>query len=536
MHKNNFQFYDFFSKWHFDSNGNDIFSYRGVNFGFALRLEIWNDLTYYLRLRYCLNELLKIRFNHLVIGTEVVDVKKIIVQLGLGYVEIQHSSNKLNPFQSFYFPIHNWLDEKIRYVGFRGLKYKFRDILGYLQALIMLIFDKLFSKFKSQPLIYIQEYHPTKQIINSLVRNTKVRILLSSFSKNIGTFRYVPILQSSRKYENISQSLLEKLRKNKFEKYYIGNIDVSNDLFEIIESRISKRLPDYINNLNSIINYISKNNLKLIVLITNLGKVSTLIDCVGRHLNIPNYLIINGFMSGDFLDESKYAQNINSYSESIKQNYFKNANNVFALGDPRMDAYSMIKPKLINRVTPTITIGTSGFNTIDLNSFSAVEFDFLYQILCAIAKIQKINHTVFRIILKVRPNGYSQQYYNFISKYFLNLNIVIYDTINMKDVLLKTDLYISLHSQTLFEASCMGIPVIYHKNDSEFCHPPFDNNSELVTTNNTDELYFVLLDFLNNDEKFNKFLEKKVMEKYIGPLDGLNLERNINYIYSLINK
>jgi hypothetical protein len=488
-----------------------------------------------LRLRYSLNRLLDIEFSNLYIGSDSIDLKKIVQQLGFIYTEIKHKSDSLSMFQVFYFPIHSWLDEKIRYIGLRGFKYKIRDFLGRSQASIMLLIDKLFNLNKKRPLIFIQEYHPTREIIKSLVKDRRFRILLSSFSKQPGSFRYIPIgIKKNENFNKISLDLLNDFEIRKHQKYFVNDVDISNELYYIISKRVSASIYDYIKTLDSIINYISKENLKLIVLITNLGKISTLIDCVGRTFKIPNYLIINGFMSGDFLDESKYANFINSYSKSIKLNYFNNANNVFTLGDPRMDAYSNLKPKFINRNTPTITIGTSGFNTIDLNSYSAVEFDFLFQILTSISKVQNFDDKDIQVIIKVRPNGYIEQYRNFVSKYFPDLNIEILDSMNMREVLEKSDLYISLYSQTLFEASCMGIPVIYHKNDSEICHPPFDNNSELVTTKDSNDLYNKIIDFFNNHDRFNKFLDKSIMEKYIGHLDGLNLERNINFINSLI--
>lgn len=53
-----------------------------------------------------------------------------------------------------------------------------------------------------------------------------------------------------------------------------------------------------------------------------------------------------------------------------------------------MDTYSLIENK-INREMPTITIGASGFNSTDLNSYVAVEFDFMYDILKAFSVLNK---------------------------------------------------------------------------------------------------------------------------------------------------
>jgi CDP-glycerol glycerophosphotransferase (TagB/SpsB family) len=100
----------------------------------------------------------------------------------------------------------------------------------------------------------------------------------------------------------------------------------------------------------------------------------------------------------------------------------------------------------------------------------------------------------------------------------------------------KTDLYVSIYSQTLFEASCLGIPVIYYKKDKEILDPPFDQQSELVTVDTVAAFKQAFLDFQSNHDRFNAFLDKSIMEKYVGPLDGNNLERNLSFIHSLLQQ
>jgi hypothetical protein len=95
-------------------------------------------------------------------------------------------------------------------------------------------------------------------------------------------------------------------------------------------------------------------------------------------------------------------------------------------------------------------------------------------------------------------------------------------------------LYISIYSQTLFEAASLGIPTIYYKKDTELNNRPFDAKSELVTALNVDELKEKILLFYENDDCYKSFIRKDVMEKYIGPLDGKNHERIVEFIYSLV--
>ena len=103
----------------------------------------------------------------------------------------------------------------------------------------------------------------------------------------------------------------------------------------------------------------------------------------------------------------------------------------------------------------------------------------------------------------------------------------------MREVLEESDFYISIYSQTLFEASCLGIPCVYYKKDNEYLDPPFDGKSELVTALSSEELVECLHDFISGHPRYDAFLQRQVMEKYIGPLDGKNAERNVAMIYRM---
>jgi CDP-glycerol glycerophosphotransferase (TagB/SpsB family) len=126
----------------------------------------------------------------------------------------------------------------------------------------------------------------------------------------------------------------------------------------------------------------------------------------------------------------------------------------------------------------------------------------------------------------VRANGYADDYRRFVEEWFCDFDVKIISSGSVKDLLANVDLFITFYSQTLFEASCLGIPCIFHKADEEVMDPPFDGRSEIVTTTSVDELRAAVLDFLAGHKRFDSFLRYEVMEKYIGPLDGRSLRRN----------
>ncbi|OIN91283.1 MAG: hypothetical protein AUJ20_11825 [Comamonadaceae bacterium CG1_02_60_18] len=536
MQENNFLIYRFFREWHFDAEGKDIFEYRGVPFGFSFRLEIWNDFVFYARTRICLDILCGLKYEKLVVGTRLGLIESALSEMGLAFVSASANTGSRKP--TYYFPIHDWMDEKVRFKGIGGIKYRLRDIVSSLQGSMMSWADRLFGGGEKKPTVFIQEYHPTRKLIQRLQQEDRVRLLLATFSRNKGAFRYIPIWGATSKFQDEAENLMSRFRDRRCAKLVVSSgIDISDGLYRIIEARIENRIAGALLDLDCVIRYLDANPFSLEVLIANLGHLAPLVDSVCKTRGIPSYFIINGMLGNEFLDEGKYATVINAYSVSIKEHYFKGMNNIVCLGDPRMDAYAGYAnaERMINRASPTITIGASGHNNTDLNSYLAVEFDFLYDVLYALKTI-KSRGVALRVIIKVRANGYRKQYVEFVQEYFPGLVDEILDNVPILQVLQRTDFFISIYSQTLFEASCLGIPSLYYKKDTEIMDPPFDGNSELVTVKNVDDLIVAIEDYRAGHTRYDAFLKRTVMEKYIGFLDGGNLERNLNFIYQLLEQ
>lgn len=538
MQKNNFLIYDFFRDWHLDVDGNDIFMHKSIPFGFSFRLEFWNDYTSYIRTRICLDLLKELKIKAIFVGSENDLISSILDEINLSYSLL--TTNVQNRQMIYYFPISQWMDEKLRAKGFRGFLYWVREVVTAGYGYVMPYIDKLLGS-KEKQAIFIQEYHPTKSIISALRKDSRLRVVLANFSRGskiIDHFfeRLIPVSGSCKKYTQEIAYLQKQFRLNKCAKLILADgQDISTSVYRIIEERVFSRMPNTLRTLDSVVKYIDQYPLKLEILIANIGHVATLVDCVCRYKGIPSYLIINGMLLNAHQDESKYATVINCYSTSMRDNYFQGMDNVVCLGDSRMDIYSNLSKRTINRKKPTVTIGTSGFNPVDLNSYVAIEFEFMYDVLSALSII--ISQGIeLDIIIKVRPNGYQKQYENFIKEYFPSLHVRIFSDIPMQKVLEQSDLYISISSQTLFEASCLGIPSIYYKKDDEIMYTPFDKQSELVTVDTVDELVTAFFDFQEGHARYNSFLDKSVLEKYIGPLDGKNLERNLNFIYELLEQ
>ncbi len=536
MQENNFLTYDFFRDWHLDAEGADLFRYRDVGFGFSFRIEIWNDFTFYVRSRLCLEQLRSLVWEDIYLDERLPLLREVLDDMSISYKTMEVAAKESADCPSYFFPIHRWMNERLR---IRLPRQVLRDLVVTVQGVVMSWLDRLTNRVQDKAGVFVQEYHPTRQLLQRLKQQPDVRVVQAHFSSAPGVLKFlkerpIPVYGSCKPYQKEAARLIENFRQLRSARLVLGNgVDITEAAYRVIERKVVEVLPESLRALNCVIDYMDRHPLRLEILIANIGQVAMLVDCVAKSRGVPSYMIINGLLGSAYLDEAKYATLINAYSTSIRDHYFRGMSNIVCLGDPRMDAYANVPTKPINRRRPTITIGASGFNNIDLNSFLAVEFEFLNDVLLSIRELGAEVESV-RVVLKVRPNGYRAQYQMFTEEYFPGMVDTIVDMVPMREVLDESDLFISIYSQTLFEASCLGIPVIYHKRDREIMDPPFDGKSELVTTHDRSDLLYAMRDFLIGNNRFDAFLDKAVMEKYVGPLDGNNLERNYNFVVELL--
>jgi len=362
MDKNNFLINKFLHSWFLDAENQDIFQFKGVSFGDSFRLDVWNDFVSYCRLYLCLSQLLEVKIGILYLASSDRVIRDVLYKLNLKFDETQQIQEM---GRTYYFPISQWLDDRISPSGLRASLYRIRELISSSYGYVMMLLDKFFLNEKKT--IFIQEYHPTRKIIDRLRKDKSVHVLLVNFSRNSKwheklSERLLPRMMKKQVYLVVGNQLIEKFKAEKCQSLVLDTgVDISNDVYDVVMNRIESIIEEKLRVLDSCIFYIEKNTVNLEVLIANIGLEATLFDCVCKNRGIPSYLIINGLLGDAFSNESKYASVINSYSQSIKNNYFKGMNNIVALGDPRMDSYARIERKSVNRECPVVVIGTSGF-------------------------------------------------------------------------------------------------------------------------------------------------------------------------------
>ena len=534
---NNFVIQNYLRHWYLDENGEDIFRHQNTNFGPSLLLEIWNDVVDEVRLSLCLSVVSNTSFEKLFLISPSERLQNFVSYMGLVH-EVHNVKKDFNTVV-YYFPIQQWLDSKFAHSSLR-LRVSEYVLNKRAQGIFVLLRSGILNTKKKN--IFIHEYHPTMDLLTHFQKKSDCRVFQGDISRARG-FRGlllkdlpIPLYGRSNDFIKKSEELADDFMSNSGARIITTTgQDLTVRIRSLIHKRLIDTLPRYLQSLSSIKRNFNAMNLDLIVLISNLGRIPSLLHCVAQDSGTPTFLIINGMLLSDFMDEAKRSDFINSYSTSIRDNYFSQQDNVFALGDPRMDKYIDSRRNVTVTNRPVITIGTSGFNPVDLNSNLAVEFQFLSEVLTAI-KLETKSDFLPRVILKIRANNYKHQYQSFVDEYFSMMAVEITKENSIEEVLSKSDLYISIYSQTLFQAAALGVPTIYHKSDRELMHTPFDGKSELVTTSDISSLCNAIRDFSKDSSRFDLFMERKVLEKYIGPLDGLNLQRNSNFIENLLTQ
>lgn len=529
LNEDNFRAYEFFQTWHTGKDGTDHFVHRGVPYGMSFRLDFWNDFICFVRARLCLDRLRETSWSALYVRTELGLVEAILGRLGIPFEAIVTRVAPERPH--YFFPIHRWMRENIRRRGVRGWAIETgARLLGSAYAWT----DRLFGG-RGRPLVFVQDYHPTRTLIQRLRRDRRVRVVRTAVARHSLWSRYIPLGKPNRRHEVEAARALAAHRAVREARLVVGHgLDLTNEAYELIEQCVAPRVATSLRRLEDILDYVKQLPIALEVLIANIGDVDTLVDCVCRARGVPSYLIANGLLLTPFVDDSKYATTINAYSESVRDHYFRGMTNIVCEGDPRMDRYVPLMPR---RPAPSgcmhVAIGASGHSNTDLNSYVAVEFEFLDGVLSALALL-KAEGVLLTVTIKVRANGYASQYRDFAAEYYPGLVDEIVADAPMSDVLAGADCLVSIYSQTLFEASCLGIPAVYFRVDDEYKYQPFDGESEVVTVDARDELLQALRDVARGHPRFDAFMAPEAMSKYIGPLDGGNLERNLRVVHRML--
>lgn len=522
----NFEMHNFLNAWFLDKDGKDLLHYNGYSLGDSLLLFVINEVTYTCHFLINILAIPSLQYKNCIIATEN---PTILSCLDFAKIRYKKENTTKGSQAVYFFPIIKWIQEKTQRTS---LSYKLKNAIANGFDYFFSARDRVMPAKKHY--IYIQAYHPTFGILDKLRLNKDIQLILANYSglkKLTGERRvHYTVYSKNRK---LAESMMDEFRKTRNRVWEFDGHKISDLIYSRIETIIQHHLEEALNKADSIENHFRHARLDLMVPITNLWIENRLLMYYCKKHKIPVFMIINGLLNASYLLDAKDSDFVNCYSDSIRQYYFNNSPAAFPLGDPRMDKYARSPKKSINRENPTIIIGSAGYSPIDLNSFLAHEFTYLYDVLTAIRAMVSEGRNA-KVVLKVRANGYVHLYQQLIHEYFSDIKVDIEQDASFFDVIQRADLYLSIWSQTIFEAASIGIPTIYYSNNTHEIHPPFDGKSELVSAFTLEELTEKMRAFYTGSSIFDRFLEKSTQEKYIGELSGNNTNNNLRMIYDIL--
>lgn len=531
MHRLNYDVYGFFARWHLDAQGKDIVMHRDVAFGACFSQEIGNDIIYSARLALCFLALKGLKAESIHYGLRDPMARMLAEQYGPAG---DFCDGELVNGEMYYFPVFKYMDEIVRP---SGLVQKLKNGIRRSHNQAASFFQSLSGRDRHMPAAFIQTYFPTMPVIDLAEQEGKLQVYLEGYPGQwVKELRHctLPIATVSEQHKGTAARILRDWEKRRAAELVVDGVDIGSVINRLIGERLAPRLPEYVATLETYLEYFKCRRLNVIVLIANIGMKSNILLAIGRLKKIPSFIIVNGYLSGDFDFESRNADWVNCYGRLIRKNYYHDAPHVVCLGDPRMDAYvERAKRKSpAPSLRPRIVIGAGGYDSIDLNGHLCAEFGFLDVVLEVCSRCLARGR-VFDLTIKIRRNSYINQYQSFCREFFPGLTIDIVNDVPMVDVLAKADFYVATHSQTHFEAAILGVPSVYLKNYDSFIDPPYDEKSELTTVRTAEALEKCLERFFRGEPVGRAFMDRSVLEQYFGLLDGGSTRRNLDFIMKL---
>lgn len=534
LEPHNFEIQNFLSSWFQAADGSDLFSHQGLDIGHALRMDVWNTFAYYTRLTLNLQAVARVPHERLFVALEDAPALDLLARLDL---KAEAWAWAPDASVAYFFPIQRWMSEHIRPRG--GAKRRLKELLSGIVDGVAALANKMGLESRNRAEVFVQRYYPTESMVDLLKRDSHVNIVVENYTWRAGFWRErrLRLRPPTETHRRVATALLAQWTEKRSRRWTINGFPLSDVLYAALADRLAVVLPVAVSAAESVLDGLRGRPFAGMVYVTTLSLVNRLVAEYCHQHDLPTYFIMNGLLLHHFPEEDvSETTAINSYGEVIKKDYFKGDSRVVCLGDPRLDAY-VGRPLRRRAMTaaPVVLIGTSGYTDIDLNSYTAVEFEFLNGLLRAFRELRGRGRN-FTIRLKVRANGYRAQYAAFGAEYFPDLPLDICRETSFAESLETADFYISIYSGTHFEAACRGIPSLYYKNDSEDLIAPYDVKSELVTACTEEEAVERLEQFFRGDPVYDVFQDRRVLEKYVGPLDGQNARRNVDFFYGLLRR
>lgn len=454
-------------------------------------------------------------------------LKKVLPQAGVAIETVDGlgvEDGRLSQLLREEFPTVFTIDfHPVRGTGWKVRAYTFA--VNILSSVVRLVKGKrpfvMFSLYKpleplKQALLSDKKYYPLLHQINQMSFWGMVfgGVKLFSFDYKCGP---------DQKASGIAERYKVFLREFFKERHFVetGGLKVSADgaLLSVIEGTVTASFCQIIRNMDVLDRLFSSSDIKGYLGFCDSPWEERSLVRMCQKYKVPNAIVINGVLSNSFYIEAKTADHVFVYGENQKKDYLKDhPEKAIVAGNPLYEkAFAKRSRKTVNHPPKKILIGTSDPVPGDINcQYSSTEV-FLKNVMGALGALK--GKYGFEVSLKLHPGESRGFYERFVKEEGFDVADII-NSGDMQEILMGYDLLIINHSVAVFEASLIGIPVLYHHPARQVMQEPFGGGTSLVSAFNTTELRAALEKIFSDKAAAFGFTSEKELTYFTGPLDG----------------
>ncbi|HEX3519228.1 MAG TPA: hypothetical protein VHT29_09370 [Solirubrobacteraceae bacterium] len=216
-----------------------------------------------------------------------------------------------------------------------------------------------------------------------------------------------------------------------------------------------------------------------------------LIVRVAQKLQIPSFVINDGFKTDDIQLEGMTADTALAWSAAMSEGYFaRRTNGAVVTGNPRIA--SLPQARAAHRRAQRVLIGGHTFSGVDLNCGRSDAERFLEQTLAGVAAAGLPSGEV---LVKLHPADEPSYYRELVHRH-PELSVEMRSSGDVTSLFTEFDVYVTTYSTSLIEAAAAGMPIIYYRINAQVMGPPFTGDSFLAgrTASTPSELAALLAD------------------------------------------
>ena len=236
---------------------------------------------------------------------------------------------------------------------------------------------------------------------------------------------------------------------------------------------------------------------------------------VAQELDIPTFVINEGYKADEIQHEGFAADTALAWSEALRDGYFaRRPDGVVVAGNPRRSREQPSAWRAPGSHPLRVLVGSFTFSPIDLNCRRSDAERFLEQVLAGIAAARPA--VAREVVVKLHPAD-AEDHYGALQQKHPNLDVRLVSHGDVVEQLADADVYVTTYSTSLLEAAGT-MPVIYFRVNEQRLMAPFSDDPYLAARTAASEAELTRL--LADRETLSQSPPNGWIERYLGPTAG----------------